>query len=221
MKARSLVVALAVVCVFLAWKLVARPVQQAQNTLTIKGGPLVASEADIQLLRQDLRAQKQKLIAQNLPMTESEAVKFWAVYNRYTDELRQINDEKFRLIKQYSDMWGGHEQRRCTGLHSPMARSGCTGPRVAFKICDGRQQGTAGEEDGHIFSARPAHRHDDGPTVVLPASAGYFSGPIMGRARPRGACFSAARPPSRFRHRARPSRAWSSHGNGGDASSHV
>ena len=107
MNARSLVVALAVVCVFLAWKLAARPVQQAQNTLTIKGGPLVASDADIQLLRQDLRAQKQKLIAQNLPMTESEAVKFWAVYNRYTDELRQINDEKFRLIKQYSDMWGG------------------------------------------------------------------------------------------------------------------
>jgi len=33
-------------------------------------------------------------------MTESEAVKFWAVYNRYTGELRDINDEKFRLIKE-------------------------------------------------------------------------------------------------------------------------
>jgi len=106
MKPRSIVVVLSVVCVFLAWRLAARPAQQAQNTLTISSTPLVASDADIQLLRQDLRVQKQKLIAQNLPMTESEAVKFWAIYNRYTDELRQINDEKFRLVKQYSEMWG-------------------------------------------------------------------------------------------------------------------
>jgi hypothetical protein len=109
MKTRFLTIVLSGVCIFLAWKLAARPVQQAQpsqNTLTITNTPLVASDADIQLLRQDLRTQKQKLIAQNLPMTESEAVKFWAVYNRYTNELRQINDEKFRLIKQYSELWG-------------------------------------------------------------------------------------------------------------------
>ena len=109
MKARLVLVVLSAVCIFLAWKLAAHPVQQTQqahNTLTISNTPLVASDTDIQLLRQDLRAQKQKLIAQNLPMTESEAVKFWAVYNRYSGELRQINDEKFRLIKQYSEMWG-------------------------------------------------------------------------------------------------------------------
>jgi hypothetical protein len=66
----------------------------------------VATDADIQLMRQDLRTRKQKLIAQNLPMTESEAVKFWAVYDRYAEDLKQINDEKFRLVKQYGDSWG-------------------------------------------------------------------------------------------------------------------
>jgi hypothetical protein len=66
----------------------------------------VATDADIQLMRQDLRTRKQKLIAQNLPMTESEAVKFWAVYGRYAEDLKQINDEKFRLVKQYGDSWG-------------------------------------------------------------------------------------------------------------------
>lgn len=93
----------------LGWRLVARPSQQEQSqqgsALTVNR-PLVASDTDIQLLRQDLRAQKQKIIAQNLPMTESEAVKFWAVYNRYTEDLRQINDEKFRLVKQYGEDWG-------------------------------------------------------------------------------------------------------------------
>jgi hypothetical protein len=65
----------------------------------------VATDADIQLMRQDLRTRKQKLIAQNLPMTESEADKFWAVYGRYAEDLKQINDEKFRLVKQYGDSW--------------------------------------------------------------------------------------------------------------------
>ena len=61
----------------------------------------MATDEDIQLMRQDLRTRKQKLIAQNLPMTESEAVKFWAVYGSYSEDLKQINDEKFRLVKQY------------------------------------------------------------------------------------------------------------------------
>lgn len=58
------------------------------DSLAISSRPLKASDEDLKLLRQDLRAQKQKVIAQNLPMTESEAVKFWAVYNRYTEDLR-------------------------------------------------------------------------------------------------------------------------------------
>ena len=109
MKARSMVVVLSVLCIFLGWKLAARPSQQQpqtqQNVLLGSSGALTMTDADIQLMRQDLRAQKQKLIAQNLPMTESEAVKFWAVYNRYSSDLRQINDEKYRLIRQYGDEW--------------------------------------------------------------------------------------------------------------------
>jgi len=106
MKARSMVIVLSAVCIFLALKLVARASQQSQGNATLTESPMVASDTDIQLLRQDLRAQKQKLIAQNLPMSESEAVKFWAVYNRYSQDLKEINDEKFRLIKQYRDTWG-------------------------------------------------------------------------------------------------------------------
>jgi hypothetical protein len=106
MKARSMVVVLSVVCIVLVWRAAARPTAQQQEPLSLSGGPMIVTDADIQLLRQDLRTQKQKLIAQNLPMTESEAVKFWAVYNSYAQDLKQINDEKFRLVKQYGDSWG-------------------------------------------------------------------------------------------------------------------
>ena len=60
---------------------------------------------ELQLLRHDLRKQKQKLIAENLPLTESEAVKFWHVYQQYSDELKAINDEKFAMIHAYAQNW--------------------------------------------------------------------------------------------------------------------
>ena len=104
MRTRLIVAVLAVVCALLGWRLLARQVEP-QQSIAVNSGAIVMTDSDMQLLRQDLRAQKQKLIAQNLPMTETEAVKFWAVYNRYGDELRQINDEKYRLIKEYGEEW--------------------------------------------------------------------------------------------------------------------
>jgi hypothetical protein len=107
MKTRFVAVVLAVVCMALGWKLWAKTQEQQQQQVPMYLGnqDMAMSDADIQLLRQDLRAQKQKLIAQNLPMTESEAIKFWAVYNKYTQDLRDINDEKYRLIKEYGEQW--------------------------------------------------------------------------------------------------------------------
>jgi len=106
MKLRAAVVVLAVLCAVLGWKLRAQTAeQQGPSSVFVPDNGQVASEQDIQLLRQDLRSQKQKLIAENLPMTESEAVKFWPVYNKYSEELKQFNDEKFRLAMEYGQDW--------------------------------------------------------------------------------------------------------------------
>src|SRR6185436_7143628 len=43
----------------------------------------VEVERDLALLRRDLRADKKKLIALNVPLTETEATKFWPVYDQY------------------------------------------------------------------------------------------------------------------------------------------
>ena len=97
----------AAACGFVGWRIGAAQIKDQKPNAEIMPQLLVASDQDLQLLRQDLRRQKQKLIAENLPMTESEAVKFWAVYNRYTEEWRQINDEKYRLVKDYGQQWQG------------------------------------------------------------------------------------------------------------------
>jgi hypothetical protein len=75
--------------------------QQQQQSST----PRVISNEDMDLLRRDIRSKKKQLIAANLNLTDSEATKFWPVYDRYTAELMKINDKKFGLIQDYADHW--------------------------------------------------------------------------------------------------------------------
>jgi len=94
---------LVLVCLFLSWMLYGQMRDQSapQPQITLQG----MSQQELQMMRHDLRKQKQKLIAENLPMTESEAVKFWAVYQNYSDELKEINDEKFTMLHSYARQW--------------------------------------------------------------------------------------------------------------------
>lgn len=62
----------------------------------------VEVERDLALLRRDLRADKKKLIALNVPLTETEATKFWPVYDQYTGDMSKIYDEFYAVIKEYA-----------------------------------------------------------------------------------------------------------------------
>jgi hypothetical protein len=61
---------------------------------------------DIDLLRKDIRSQKKQLIAANMPLTDTEAQKFWPVYDQYTGELVKINNDKYALIQEYAQNYG-------------------------------------------------------------------------------------------------------------------
>jgi hypothetical protein len=58
-------------------------------------------DQDIALLRKNLRDQRKQIIAANLPLTGSEAEKFWPIYEQYIGELVKTNNTKYALIKQY------------------------------------------------------------------------------------------------------------------------
>lgn len=60
------------------------------------------NEAQIQLMRQDVRAERKKIVAANLPLTETEATKFWPVYDRYIGETIKVNDVRWALVKEYA-----------------------------------------------------------------------------------------------------------------------
>ena len=56
----------------------------------------------VKLMRQDIRAERKKMVAANLPLTEDEAVKFWPVYERYVAEHTKTYDSRYALIKEYA-----------------------------------------------------------------------------------------------------------------------
>lgn len=56
----------------------------------------------IALLRKDLRAGKKELIQLNMPLTESEAAKFWPVYEQYSQEVAKVYDARVALVKEYA-----------------------------------------------------------------------------------------------------------------------
>jgi hypothetical protein len=100
---RTAILALSLASLCLAWGLLAqmRDQNEPQPQITLQG----MSPQELQMLRHDLRKQKQKLIGENLPMSESEAIKFWAVYQKYAAELKDLDDERFAMLHTYAQNW--------------------------------------------------------------------------------------------------------------------
>jgi hypothetical protein len=51
-------------------------------------------DQEIAMLRSDLRSNRKQVIAANMKLTDSEAEKFWPIYDQYVNELVSINNAK-------------------------------------------------------------------------------------------------------------------------------
>ncbi|HEY7212376.1 MAG TPA: hypothetical protein VH477_19025 [Bryobacteraceae bacterium] len=84
------------------------PILHAQSTASGQDQPSTnqASQSSldqqITMLRRDLRSQRKQIIAQNMNLTEAEAVKFWPIYDQYVSDLVEGNNAKYELIKEYT-----------------------------------------------------------------------------------------------------------------------
>jgi hypothetical protein len=75
----------------------------AQNKLAMPSGqPTAASDEDIQMMRQNLRDTRKKVVAANMNLTADEATKFWPIYDQYQQELNKIGDVRWQLMRQYA-----------------------------------------------------------------------------------------------------------------------
>jgi hypothetical protein len=64
------------------------------------------TDQQLTLLRRDIRSIKKQLITANLTLTDSEATKFWQVYEEYSADMGKIIDTRTAIIKEYSNEYG-------------------------------------------------------------------------------------------------------------------
>ena len=86
-------------CFVLILTLVAANSTALAQRETVSG---VEVEKDLALIRRDIRADKKQIIAANVTLTETEATKFWPVYDQYVADMTKHNDEFYALIKDYA-----------------------------------------------------------------------------------------------------------------------
>jgi hypothetical protein len=48
---------------------------------------------------------KMQAIGQNMSLSDTEAQKFWPIYKHYADDLHEVHNAKYALLKQYAETW--------------------------------------------------------------------------------------------------------------------
>jgi hypothetical protein len=64
-----------------------------------------AAEANLDVLRETIRANRKALVAVNLPLSDAEASQFWPLYDRYEGELKAVNDRLVKVIEAYTSQY--------------------------------------------------------------------------------------------------------------------
>jgi len=70
------------------------------QTVEVKAKPL--SDADIQLLRQDIQTQKNQIVRDTMKFSEPEAAAFWPIYKEYAGEQQAIAAKRWNVIVDYA-----------------------------------------------------------------------------------------------------------------------
>jgi hypothetical protein len=60
-----------------------------------------AAKAEMDVLRESIRADKKAVVAAGLTLTDEEAARFWPLYDRYQKELTAIHDRLVKVIEEY------------------------------------------------------------------------------------------------------------------------
>jgi hypothetical protein len=73
------------------------------QTVEVKAKPL--TDADIQLLRSDIQADKNEIITRVMQFTDPESAAFWPIYRDYARDQQKVGDERVQLIKDYAQRY--------------------------------------------------------------------------------------------------------------------
>ena len=84
------------------------------QTATVTAKPL--TDADIQLLRSDIQADKNDIVTHAMRFTDSESNAFWPVYRDYVRDQQSIGDERVQLIKDYAQHYDAMDDAKAKNM---------------------------------------------------------------------------------------------------------
>jgi hypothetical protein len=62
-------------------------------------------DADIELLRADVRQEKAEMLGAVMQLSAPDAAKFWPIYEQYDTELAKLNDQRVANIEEYASTY--------------------------------------------------------------------------------------------------------------------
>ena len=76
---------------------------QAQEVSTVPVADRTSvTDAEIEMMRKDIRSKRKQIIAANIQMTDAEAEKFWPVFDQYAADQKKAYDIHYELLKEYA-----------------------------------------------------------------------------------------------------------------------
>ena len=83
---------------------------QAKNTAD------TSVENQIELLRTDVRAQRQQIVAKHMALSDSQATVFWPLYREYEAAKGKLMDQRIALIRDYAKVYDSMTDERARQL---------------------------------------------------------------------------------------------------------
>lgn len=93
------------------------PMGMAQSS-QVTAKPL--TDSDIQLMRSDIRADKQDIITHTMQFTDTESKAFWPVYREYANDQDKIGDDRLQLIQDYAKNYDSMDDAKADNMGQRM-----------------------------------------------------------------------------------------------------
>jgi hypothetical protein len=88
------------------------------QTAEVSAKPL--TDADIQLIRSDVQADKNQIITDTMAFNDLESAAFWPIYRDYARDQQVIGDDRWRLIKTYAEQYDSLDDAKAKELAQQM-----------------------------------------------------------------------------------------------------
>jgi hypothetical protein len=90
--------AIIILMAFLAWVVI-------EPTAPVFAQSQTSADANMQILRDKLKADKKLVVAANMELTDAEAKGFWPVYEAHQKDLQSLNERLKKTILSYADAY--------------------------------------------------------------------------------------------------------------------